>query len=293
MCSCCLPLFCKLCGFGHENMSEALIPRSWYRTALFPPRDVHFCKPQVKKLELVKLQDFTCASNLLKVQMHHVASISTLASFSLLGLTSPFCSSHWWSPARSSLQDSSQDPCQVPCQVLLLLGKLLGMLPIKTPEGAQCLILLLLFPGASGVTRIAAQGGSWSSGLTNYEVSCPIGSHISAFGGRSGDAIDAIGPFTCTNGQSLPLIGGSNGGNAWTHAAGNAGYTGLTIRAGTLVDQIRLLGTFGSSSYGLPRGVQVGTLQCPVGMVMAGVFGSRTTTNPIKIGLICRTKGKW
>jgi hypothetical protein len=138
--------------------------------------------------------------------------------------------------------------------------------------------------------RVPAQGGSWPYGLFSYEVTCPAGSHISTFSGRSGDVADAIGPFTCTKGHTLPsLIGGSTGGEAWTHTAGTAGYTGVTVRAGTLIDEITLSGSFGSSSYGRPGGEHVGVLQCPPNMVVAGVFGQQTTTNPITIGLICRT----
>ena len=103
-----------------------------------------------------------------------------------------------------------------------------------------------------------------------------------------GDILDTIGPFTCTNGETLPLIGGSTGGNPWSHTAGSAGYTAISVRAGALIDQVTLGGSFGMAPFGGNGGEDKGTQQCPSGMVVVGLFGKATGTNPITIGLICR-----
>ena len=150
----------------------------------------------------------------------------------------------------------------------------------------------LLLPSCStdpSVSRTVEAGGSWSgTGLTTYEFTCPTGSHISAFNGRLGNIVDAIGPFNCTNGQTLPLVGGSTGGIPWSHSAGNAGYNSLGIRAGVLIDQLTLRGAFGTFVRGGSGGVAKANQTCPSGRVVAGIFGKKSPTNVITIGLICR-----
>jgi len=139
------------------------------------------------------------------------------------------------------------------------------------------------------VSRTVEAGGSWSgTDLTTYEITCPTGSHISGFNGRLGNIVDAIGPFNCTNGQTLPLIGGSTGGSPWSHTAGNAGYISLGIRAGVLIDQVSFGGAFGTVVKGGSGGTAKANQTCPSGRVVAGLFGKKTPTNVITIGLICR-----
>jgi hypothetical protein len=160
-----------------------------------------------------------------------------------------------------------------------------------------CLTLPSLYRHTDGSFRTSEVGGSWSSGpMTPYEVICPVGSHIITFNGRRlGDINDAVGPFTCTNSQILPLIGNITGGTVWTHTAGTAGFTAVSIRAGTLINRITLMGSFGSASFGGTGGEQKATQQCPPGTVMIGAFGKRSTVNPVTIGLICRAPyaGTW
>ena len=149
--------------------------------------------------------------------------------------------------------------------------------------------LLLPFCSTDPYVRTAEAGGSYvGSDITSYETTCPNGSHVSAFNGRLDEVVAAIGPFNCTNGETLPLIGVSTIGKPWSHTAGSEGYTGVGIRAGVLLDQITLGGAFATATYGRIGGEDKGTQQCPNGTVVAGLFGNKTTESVLTIGLICR-----
>ena len=54
------------------------------------------------------------------------------------------------------------------------------------------------------------------------------------------------------------------------------------------MDQIVLGGAFGTAPYGGNGGEAKGTQQCPPGTVVAGLYGKRSSSNVISIGLICR-----
>jgi hypothetical protein len=158
-----------------------------------------------------------------------------------------------------------------------MLGK---WLPALHP--AVCCILL-----CCAEVTIAAQGGSFSP-TTAFSRICPAGSYITAFNGRSGNVIDAIGPFRCSRGGgNLDMVGGWRGGRGWDHSSYD-GYIGISVNAGTLIDQITVFAggdvviKGGSGGRAKPR------MTCPPGYKLAGVHGTTTTTNPITIGLVCR-----
>lgn len=117
------------------------------------------------------------------------------------------------------------------------------------------------------------------------------GKYITDFNGRAGSAIDAIGPFTCNDGTTLPLIGSAGGGGAWA-SSDPTGYSAVSIRFSNAIDYIIVV----AASKGLvaltgggSAGNDVRLEQCPPGWLIAGVSGTYTASGPVQLALTCRS----
>jgi hypothetical protein len=133
--------------------------------------------------------------------------------------------------------------------------------------------------------------GSYAGPRIPYERRCPPPAWITAFHGRAGSRIDALGPMVCSDGAILNPIG-VPGGTAWSSSSAT-GYANISVRAGEGLNELGLVpATSGSKAlYGAGGGDLRPVRACPAGMVIAGVYGnySVTTSAVTTVGVICRT----
>lgn len=132
------------------------------------------------------------------------------------------------------------------------------------------------------------RAGSFNWDAPTFNLACPQGAFISQLQGRSGDWVDSVGA-TCSNGQSLGLVGLSTGGVTWS-LTNTTGFSQIRVTFG---DYYMAGVSAANSTYGTMDGTAT-TLQCPAGMSVVGLYGQAIPNRPyvLNLGLVCRVAGE-
>lgn len=173
------------------------------------------------------------------------------------------------------------------------------MLPMLT---SMLLVLPCCCTGAQS-TKVPARSAEYTKPTNSYQIDCPSGSFVTGFtvtqdssialdadGEQNDILVTSLWPLKCSNGKSadietkLQKLSKSRSSNNKRAA----GYTGITLYTGELVDAVSLqpAGTkFGGSGGGNTR-----VVACPTGQVISGIYGQASETHVISVGLSCSAK---
>lgn len=129
--------------------------------------------------------------------------------------------------------------------------------------------------------------GGWASG-SPYNILCPPGTYVTSFpiSKNSANWIGSVGPIGCSDGSTVGVILGIQFTTQQYTDASSSGYTGLTVRAGMVLDRL----TFAPSgnTYGGDGGGPKPPMNCPAGTQVVGIFGVHAVAYyVITMGLYC------